>query len=262
MSDSKINRAQSGSFDGIANKFDRNIYGTTKGRLRHLQLLHFLKPLIHQELARTVLDAGAGTGIMSLEFAQNGHHTTLVDVSDDALTLARQRLKDFPECQFIKQSLEDYAVKALASHKRFDIILCHAVLEWLVEPLCVLDKLIEQLNEGGVLSLSFFNHDAMLFNNAIYGNFEYIDKGMKVRNVVRLNPHNPQSPKQVLTHLAKRDDVTINIQAGLRCFHDYMREPSMQESKFAQLLALEKQYSVHEPYMWLGKYFYLQLQKC
>jgi S-adenosylmethionine-dependent methyltransferase len=49
--------------------------------------------------------------------------------------------------------------------------------------------------------------------------------------------------------------------AGIRCFHDYMRDITHQSSKFDDLLALERQYHRQAPYLWLGKYFQLILEK-
>lgn len=245
---------KSGSFDGIANKFDKNIYGTSKGRLRHALLTHYLSDTLENPAALEVLDAGGGTGMMSYEFAKHGHAVDVLDISTEALDIARVKLAEFTSTNFICGGVDTL-------NKKYDVIVCHALLEWLDEPLQTLLCLIGHLRENGVLSLSFFNADAMLFNNAIYGNFDYIAKGMKVRNAVRLNPHNPQSPRAVIDALSNVADVKIELQAGIRCFHDYMRDTSMQNSHFDQILSLEKRYGTQAPYMWLGKYFYIRLKK-
>jgi S-adenosylmethionine-dependent methyltransferase len=244
---------KNGNFDGIANKFDRNIYGTTKGKLRH-QLLRFYLDDVLMLPAKEVLDAGASTGMMAKEFAQVGHNVTLLDISSEALDIARERLSEYHSTRFVNGSLADIS-------KSFDIILCHAVLEWLNEPLIAIEHLLSFVKPEGYLSLSFFNADAMLFNNAIYGNFDYIAKGLKVRNAVRLNPHNPQSPNTVLSFLQARDDIEIKVSAGIRCFHDYMRDVSMQSSQYDALLKLEKELGAKVPFKWMGKYFYILIRK-
>lgn len=244
---------KSGNFDGIANKFDRNIYGTTKGKLRHQLLLFYLSEVLTMP-AKDVLDAGAGTGMMAKEFAQRGHNVSLLDLSSEALGIARERLREYQSTRFINGSLQDIS-------ESFDIILCHAVLEWLDEPLLAVEHLLDCIKADGYLSLSFFNADAMLFNNAIYGNFDYIAKGLKVRNAVRLNPNNPQVPNTVLSFLQARDDIEIKVSAGIRCFHDYMRDVSMQNSEYDALLRLEKELGAKAPFKWLGKYFYILIKK-
>ncbi len=245
---------KTGSFDGIANKFDKNIYGTSKGRLRHLLLQHYLREQLEHPEALCVLDAGAGTGVMAEVFAQAGHELELVDVSEEALAIAKNRLANYPATSFTCNNI-------MSLKQTYDLILCHALLEWLDDPKTAISYLLDRLNDNGVLSLSFFNQDAKFFGNAIYGNFEYLAKGMKVRNVVRLNPNNPQSPREILSYLETFPYVSIETTAGIRCFHDYMRDINMQNSRFDDILALEKSQGSQEPFKWLGKYFYIKIRK-
>ena len=216
MKDRKVVTPTDTFFNGIANKFDNNIYGTSKGRLRHQMLLHYLSALIHSPQNLAVLDAGGGTGMMSLEFAQAGHQVTLCDGSEEVLDIAKQRLAGATNI-----CVEQTDILSLDYPQQFDVVLCHAVLEWLQEPLVIIDKLFTQLRQGGRLSLSFFNRDAALFNNAIWGNFDYIEAGLKARNQVRLNPHNAQHPSEILHYIKhKYPTYTIEHKAGIRCFHD------------------------------------------
>lgn len=244
-------------FNGIANKFDNNIYGTSKGRLRHQMLLHYLSTIIHAQQSYRVLDAGGGTGMMSLEFAQAGHQVTLCDGSDEVLEIAKQRL-----ALTTNTSIQQTDILSLNYPEYFDVILCHAVLEWVQEPMVIVDKLFTLLRKGGFLSLSFFNRDAALFNNAIWGNFDYIEAGLKTRNQVRLNPHNAQRPVDLINYIkGKYPTYTIEHQAGIRCFHDYLQDRTKQVAEYDKILQLEMQYGATEPYMWLGKYFHLIIKK-
>ncbi len=69
-------------FDDIAEKFSRNIYGTTKGQLRQAILWQDLEPLLAQlgPGPLRVLDAGGGEGQTAIKVAQLGHHVTLCDL--------------------------------------------------------------------------------------------------------------------------------------------------------------------------------------
>ncbi|MGQ8363897.1 methyltransferase domain-containing protein [Glaciecola sp. 1036] len=241
------------SFDGIANKFDKNIYGTSKGKIRHALLLHYLDGILNGS-SKSVLDLGGGTGMMSYEFAQKGHQVTLVDVSADVLDIAKQRLADFPSTNIQQQPIEEYDQPS-------DIILCHAVLEWLDNPYDAISHMVNLLPSGGFLSLSFFNYHAMLFNNILYRNFDYIKKGMKVKNQVRLNPKQPLKPEIVMEFIKGLKNIKIVKTAGIRCFHDYIFDKGAKETDFEEILALEKQYGESMPYQYLGKYFYCLLQK-
>jgi S-adenosylmethionine-dependent methyltransferase len=87
------NNKQDQSFDKFADKFEKNIYGSTKGRLRHELLVHHLHDCISLEaLPIEVLDAGGGTGVMSEMMLNLGHKVTLSDISADVLFLAKNKL--------------------------------------------------------------------------------------------------------------------------------------------------------------------------
>lgn len=241
---------QDQSFDQIADKFEKNIYGTSKGRLRHELLLHYL----HQQLPAEpldCLDAGGGTGVMAKALSEMGHQVLLNDISADALSLARTKFEGDERISFHCGTLQ-----GLEPERQFDLITCHAVLEWLSDPYAALDSLFERLKPGGYLSLSFFNRDAHLFSNLLYGNFDYIDKDFVVSNRVRLNPNNALPPSQVLDFI-QQAGLEIRHKAGIRCFHDYMRDKTMQSSHYEQIKAKELEYGTAHPYLWLGRYFHL-----
>lgn len=241
---------QDQSFDQIAGKFEKNIYGTSKGRLRHELLLHYLNQHLPPD-ALDCLDAGGGTGMMAKEMLALGHRVLINDISGQALELAREKLSEFPDVDFHCGPLQ-----SLEPHRRFDLILCHAVLEWLSEPFDAINLLLGHLKPGGWLSLSFFNRDAHLFSNLLYGNFDYIDKDFVVSNRVRLNPNKALPPAQVVDFI-QNAGLDIRHKAGIRCFHDYMRDKSMQNSHYDQIKAKEIQFGTASPYLWLGRYFHL-----
>lgn len=243
------------NFDGIANKFDNNIYGTTKGRLRHQLLKHQLLKWLPENKTLSVFDIGGGTGEMSRVMLERGYKVMLNDISAESLELAKQKLSSFSHVDYIKGDLVNQ--QTVESHvQQADCVVCHAVLEWTIDPNMVIERLVAMLKPDGLLSLSFFNRDAAIFSNALYGNFEYIDRGLNVRNQVRLNPKNPQSPKDVIGWLESAG-LRVEESAGVRCFHDYMRDRDHQVEKYDQLLALEKSLATQEPYKWFGRYFHI-----
>ncbi|MFT4993130.1 MAG: S-adenosylmethionine-dependent methyltransferase [Paraglaciecola sp.] len=244
------------SFDTLANKFESNIYGSTKGRLRHELLLHYLQTRVPLDEKRySVLDVGGGTGVMSRALVDLGHTVTLSDISSEVLAIARPKFAENEAIQFV---LGD--IMSLANEQQYDLLVCHAVLEWLQAPLTVIDKLLALVKPGGYLSLSFFNKDAQRFGNLLYGNFDYVAGGMRVKNQVRLSPNNALEPQIVLNKLSTLPAEIIH-QAGIRCIHDYLKQPDMQQSHYQQLKQMEITYSSQHPYLWLGKYFHIILRK-
>lgn len=250
------NNKQDQSFDKFADKFEKNIYGSTKGQLRHELLVHYL----HQSISLDntpldILDAGGGTGVMTQVMLDLGHRVTLTDISTETLTLAKNRLGDNN-----KLEIKHVDILSLSNQKQYDLVVCHAVLEWLHDPFEVIRKLVDLIKPGGHLSLSFFNHDAQMFGNMLYGNFDYVEQGMISKNIVRLSPKNPQKPKVILSTLETLP-VDIIKQAGIRCFHDYLKQPEKQINEYEQLKRLEIRYGSTEPYRWLGKYYLIIVQK-
>jgi S-adenosylmethionine-dependent methyltransferase len=250
------NNSQDQSFDKFADKFEKNIYGSTKGQLRHELLVHYLHQSITLDSAPLdILDAGGGTGVMTQVMLNLGHRVKLTDISSEALSLAKDKLG-----QSNTLEIQHLDILSLDNKKQYDLVICHAVLEWLQAPFEVMRKLVDLVKPGGHLSLSFFNLDAQLFGNMLYGNFDYVEQGMMTKNIVRLSPKNPQKPKVILSQL-KTLPVKVIKQAGIRCFHDYLKQPEKQISEYEQLKQLEIEYGSNEPYLWLGKYFLIIAQK-
>ncbi|MFT2090885.1 methyltransferase domain-containing protein [Paraglaciecola sp. 2405UD69-4] len=244
------------NFDNLASKFDKNIYGSTKGQLRHELLLYYLQDKVEGVKAPLeILDAGGGTGKMTEAMLKLGHKVTLTDISSEALQMAKKNLGEHKNL-----TIHHGDILSLPDTQQFDLVICHAVLEWLQEPLPVINKLVSLTKHNGYMSLSFFNYDAQLFGNLLYGNFDYVQQGMKKKNIVRLSPNNPQKPKYILSHL-KTLPVDILQMAGIRCFHDYLKDLDKQVSLYSELKAFEIQYGSQEPYLWLGKYFLVISQK-
>lgn len=246
------------SFDGIAAKFSRNIYDSSKGKLRQQVLLRDLAGLALLQQPCEILDVGAGQGQLALALAKQGHSVHLTDISAEMLQIARQQAEaqDITCVSFEQTSLAELAA---AASRRYPLVLCHAMLEWLAEPQLAIAQLKQLLMPGGVLSLMFYNKDAKRFANMVFGNFDYVAADLQVKKKVSLNPQHPLVPADV-NQWCQQAGFTVLSKTGVRCFHDYLRDPKLQQSHFTQLLALELQYNRAEPYASLGRYQHLLLQ--
>ena len=246
------------SFDGIAAKFAHNIYSSTKGKLRQLVLLRDLAELRLLQQPCHILDVGAGQGQLALALAAKGHSVHLTDISADMLQLAQQQAQQqgATNVSFAQIGLAELA----ATHRQqYQLVLCHAMLEWLAQPELAIAQLRQLVAPGGVLSLMFYNKDAKRFGNILFGNFDYVAADFQVKKKVSLNPQHPLVPADVM-HWCQQAGFRVLAKTGVRCFHDYLRDRSQQQSHFEQLLALELQYNRTEPYASLGRYQHLLLQ--
>ncbi|MEE2025996.1 methyltransferase domain-containing protein [Alkalimonas mucilaginosa] len=246
------------NFDSIADKFQRNIYQTSKGQLRQQVLLRDLLELPEMQQPQQLLDVGAGQGQLALTLASHGHQLLLTDISGEMLAVAEKNAQELGVAAQIQ--CQQSSLQQLSEHSQtYAVVLCHAMLEWLAEPQQAISCLKQLVAPGGILSLMFYNLDAKRFGNLIYGNFDYVVAGLKQRKTVSLSPQHPLVPADVLAW-CEAAGFQLLSKTGVRCFHDYLRQPAMQQSHYQQLLELELAYNRQEPYASLGKYIHLLLR--
>jgi S-adenosylmethionine-dependent methyltransferase len=209
-----------------------------------------------------VLDVGGGQGQLALWLAALGHPVLLTDISNEMLSIAAQAA----QAQGITLRVQQAGLQQLAEQAAqgqiaaAPLVLCHAVLEWLAQPAVAITQLWQLTAPGGWLSLMFYNKDAKRFSNIVYGNFNYVLRDLAYKKKVSLSPQNPLDPQEVL-QWCQQAGFVLHSKTGVRCFHDYLRDRSEQESEFDKLLEVELRYNRQEPYASLGRYQHLLLKK-
>lgn len=251
------------NFDTRKSTFKKNIYGTSKGKIREAILKRDLDEYIesHFGLGKVIriLDVGGGQGQLALYLAAQGHQVTLTDISEEMLAIAEDTAnsKGINNIRFDNVSLQNCLAKYQST---FDLVLCHAVFEWLEEPQAAFQQLHELVAENGLLSFMYYNHAGQTLSNLVYGNFEYIKDGMKGRKVVKLNPQSSLKSETVLNWV-NQYEFSLLRQSGVRVFHDYMRDINKWEEDFEGILEMELKYSLISPYNGIGRYTHLVLAK-
>lgn len=251
MPDNKQDRV----FDGLAQRFQRKIYDDPRGAIRLTILQDDLEPLVTQaKRPLQVLDAGGGLGQMSIWLAQQGHQVVLAEPSAEML----QRAETAIEQQGLQDSIHllQSSVQELADHGcgPFDLIVFHAVLEWLARPHDVLEQLLHCLKPGGWLSLMFFNHHSTVMRRLIAGDFEILRQGVTANHGQQgLAPISPLKPEEVMGWLQEMGMV-VETWSGIRCFYDYMHQNIRKQVDLAEVIPLERQYSRLEPWRSLARY--------
>ncbi|WP_233520597.1 methyltransferase domain-containing protein [Flocculibacter collagenilyticus] len=252
------------SFDQSSKKFKKNIYGTTKGKLRLAVLKRDLMDI--PEFAAKplrILDIGCGQGQLGVWCASLGHEVVFSDVSEDMLTEAYRTCTEqglLNSCSFVAGSLQTILPQLQKDHQAFDIILCHAVFEWLDEPKKALNLLVDTLTDNGHLSLMYYNQIGKALANILYGNFEYVNAEYKARNTVFLNPQNPINSNELMAWIS---ELPLNclFKTGVRCFHDYTRDRNLPSERFDELVNIELSHNRQEPFASIGRYTHLVLRK-
>lgn len=238
-------------FDELAIRFAQKIYGSNKGAIRLAVLQADLNEVLAQHPLR-VLDIGAGLGHMALWLAEQGHQVTLVEPAQAMLEAAQQRFAE-AQCQatFIHSNWQSFAQQ---NTSQYDLVLCHAVLEWLAEPSAILTALHRLTAAHGWLSLAFYNKDGLILQNLIKGNLRKLSQQRFTGDAGGLTPQQPLDPRE----LAVQVESLWHIQqrSGIRVFHDYMPAQFRQKIAPEELLSTELSYRRHPALSGLGRYLH------
>lgn len=261
-----MTNTQDRNFDDIAEHFSQKIYGGLKGEIRLAVLLADLTPLLAQLMKnRTeplrILDVGGGLGQLASCFAQQGHQLTVNDISPVMLGLARTKAREAGVEDRITWHCGPYQELADLALGSFDLVMCHALLEWLQNPDLLIPALSPLVSPEGCLSLCFYNPASVIYRNLIRGNFNWVKQSHTYTADQRsLTPNNPCSIEQVRVWLAQ-SGFNIQTESGLRVFSDYVLEKRGGNLQPDQVLAMELAYSGQEPYKWMGRYLHVLASK-
>ncbi len=286
------------NFDHLAERFARRVYGGLKGEIRLAVLWADIEPIAAKLSANkgsplSILDVGGGLGQIAIRLAQLGHRIVFNDVSPVMLAAAQQRAEQAGvaaqfswHCgpyQTLPTQLAEHLTEQLTVQRAeqlteqpvehflehyieqqppgFDLILCHALLEWLEQPAKLVPTLAAMLAPAGYLSLCFYNPAAKVYRNLIRGNFNWLQaEALKRHDEGSLTPQNPSSLEQVRDWLTE-NKLEITSESGLRIFHDYVVERRGGHNDPAQVLKMELEYSHQAPYKFLARYLHIMAVK-
>jgi S-adenosylmethionine-dependent methyltransferase len=247
------------NFDILIDKFKDRIYGGFKGEWR-LKLLQEDLDRLYQQKPLDIWDAGCGMGQLALWFAKNNHHLTCCDISYKMLSEAKKAFKEAGiQATFIKAPAQEMAKEIEPQ----DLVLFHAVLEWLANPMETLEVVSSRVKEGGHLSLLFFNYHSFIYRNTMRGSWllPFLnDKAAWYGKGKKLTPPYPQKPEEIVKWL-ERHDYEIEAHTGIRVFHDYMSKEVLADSDMNELMKLEYEYCRSDVYKNMGRYIHILARK-
>lgn len=261
------------NFDDLAHRFKRNVYDRLKGDIRLAVLQRDLEQWLPDAFCfdavdgsrfdkisagkpLNILDAGGGQAQFSCLLAEQGHQVTVCDISSEMLSLAREnsakhQVED--RMTFHLESVQEFCDR---HPNTFDLILCHAVLEWVIEPQPLLKGLVGSLKRNGHLSLTYYNVNGIKMKNLLRSNFQKILDEDYQGFRGSLTPTFPRQPDIVNDWLAELP-LDVLVESGIRCFHDYILDPEQRVSEPEKQLQLELQFSQQEPWRSLGRYIHV-----
>jgi len=257
------------NFDDLAPRFANNIYGGLKGALRLAVLEQDFQQFFPQALiagsnqALRILDAGGGQGQFGLHLCAHGHSLVLCDISAQMLELARANAlaKGISDVDFRQCSIQQMSAQVGNGEvEAYDLVLCHAVLEWVVDQQGLIEALLPLVRVGGILSLTFYNRHGLIMKNLLRGQRPPILDAAYKPNPGSLTPTRPLDPVQVLQAF-KAEQWVILCHSGIRVFHDFLLSPESRAMAEEALIRLELELSRQEPYRSLGRYQHLLAQR-
>ncbi|MGH1487477.1 MAG: methyltransferase domain-containing protein [Cellvibrionaceae bacterium] len=256
------------NFDNLAERFENRIHHGLKGAIRRTIIWRDLLdsiPALKANNHLRVLDIGGGLGHFSIELAKLGHQVTYNDLSINMMEKAKQGALKENVIDQIEWSNHSYQKIITQPDNKFDLILCHAVLEWLEKPEQLIPTLKKHLKASGALSLCYYNPAGFIYRNLICGNFNYLDNIVTSNNAEQseslpsdqgsLTPQNPCSMEQVSDWL-KQSSFSIKTTSGIRVFSDYVLQKRGGNRSEEESLKAELAYSTLEPYKRLGRYLH------
>lgn len=133
--------------------------------------LEFIHKHVGALTGKKILDVGCGGGILTEALAKENAHLTGLDMSDEALDVAKQHAADNNlTIRYIKNSIEDYAAE---EKEQYDVITCLELLEHVPDPASVVKSCSVLLKPDGHLFFSTINRNVKAYLLAIVG-AEYI----------------------------------------------------------------------------------------
>lgn len=246
-------------FDHLGARFAQRIYDSPKGAIRlavlQRDLQQWLPALSASATPLRILDIGAGLGQISNWLAGLGHQLTVAEPAEAMLDIARQRIEESAPAlpvHFLQAPLQELAARG----EQYDLVVCHAVLEWLADPATALQQLASLVQPGGALSLAFYNRDALIYKNLVKGQFKKLrKKPLSGQGKSGLTPQQPLDPREVL-QWSIAAGLDCRATSGVRVFYDYMPEPFCSNSSLDDLIEYELRYSQHPAYQHLGRYLH------
>lgn len=162
-----------------------------------------------------ILDIGCGGGILSEALAKNGGNVTGIDMSKDAIDVAKmhaeltQASNDVKlNLNYIYTSIEDFCTQN--PNTKFDVITCLELLEHVPNPENFITHVVKLLKPSGQLFISTLNRNLKSYALAIIGAeyvLNWIPKGTHEYNKFI-------KPSELATILRKHD-VKMNTIKGI-----------------------------------------------
>lgn len=247
------NTMNSTRFNALSSHFQDKIYASFKGKLR-LAILErdFNQFNLIQPNTKT-LDIGAGQGQFAYILASHDHSMTLLESSISMLELAQNRFDEHNlSGTFIHDELQNIPNQLT---EPYDLVMAHAVIEWLENPLDIIPILQHTTHAHSTISLLFYNINGLIYHNLVRGNYRYVKKNNFHGEHGGLTPISPVDPV-ALEHALNAQGFNVIHKSGIRTYYDYMTKENKQKITEDEHIEMEMQCSTLPQFLPNARYLH------
>ena len=208
-----------------------------------------------------VLDVGGGDGLDALPLAEAGHHVTVLDTSEAMLAAARVSAdRRATSVETVCGGIDD-----LAALGRFDLVLCHFLLQYRPDVERDLAALVGAVRPGRLLSLIAPNPASRVLSTLVRTGPADALASLEApteRSVTFDTEVRKLDPEDVARHLAHLDTPVLARYGG-RVANDLVTDEDAKHDPayFAELLRLELALCDREPFNRIGMFWHLVAHK-
>jgi S-adenosylmethionine-dependent methyltransferase len=234
--------------------------GTPEGRLRlDLSFANLQEVLPTAQDSLRVLDLGAGTGATAVRLARLGFHVTLLDSSPEMLDIAMRAAQEAGVTAKITLKDGDAAnVADLLLGERFDVIVCHNILEYVDDPGPVLRGAAGLLrNSGAILSVLVRSRAGEVLKTAIKsGDLEATENlltAQRGRESLYGGSVRLFAPDELL-EMSNEAGLEVITRRGVRVVADYLPPQISREAEYGRIFELERKLGQRPEFAEVARY--------
>ncbi|MEM9604650.1 MAG: methyltransferase domain-containing protein [Pseudomonadota bacterium] len=247
------------NFDDLFERLADRVHGGLKGQLRLSASVRQLRNTVlpHDGGVCAVLDVGAGLGQVALQLAADGHRVTALDISARMVAHIETRAEQSGlRLRCLHGSVQSRHRELVHDAGGFDVVCCHAALEWMTDPEQAIGLLSTLLAPRGALCLLFYNNAALVHRNLIRGNFRRAQAPPQPGTAGGLTPTHALELATVSAWL-EAAGLEVEHRFGVRAILDFL-PPALAEARGLDTLeALERWLEQREPHWRLARYLHL-----
>jgi S-adenosylmethionine-dependent methyltransferase len=213
-----------------------------------------------------ILDVGGGNGFNSIYFAKQGHSVTLLDYSPTMLSEAKQAAKReglFEKITFCQADVNE--IHNLFQEQRFDLIICHLMIEFVQEPMKVLKNICTLLAPNGLLSVLDANRYSEVYRKAFQAN-DLVAAQQVIETKEYFHPwfsrQTPLFSSAEMIEILQEGGFTPIGDYGVLCLCAYLPNELKYDIEYYNALErLEQKLTDTYPYPFLARFYQVLVQK-